>query len=253
MPLDPKSGVFWEAHGAGPPVMIGLPLMASHNEIFGAAAMPMFGHYLDRLRDRFRVILIDYPSIGKSADIVPEDLTADRVSSDVLSVADAAGCDRFAFWGYSWSGAAGLQLAARTDRLSALVIGGWPPLGAPYANILEASRRKIGRVEPSSRAVLRNDDQYRQWSNYYESMIGWDETASIAAIRCPRLGYFGGEGDLVEAGLPINIASAFRANRAQLEHMGWEIVEFPNRGHDVCMDAALIVPVIASFLDRALG
>jgi hypothetical protein len=251
MPLDPESGVYFEVIGQGPAVMIGLPLMASHRDIFGEAMMPVFNGYVAPLKNQFSLILVDYPSIGKSRDIAPEDLTADRVCAALLSVASAAGHEHFAYWGYSWSGAVGLQLAARTHRLSALVIGGWPPLGAPYANILEASRRKIGRVEPGSRVILRNDDQYRQWSSFYASMIAWDEAASVPAIQCPRFGYFGGDGDLVEANLPINIASAFRTNQARLESM-WEIVEFPERGHDVCMDAALVVPPVAAFLDRAL-
>jgi pimeloyl-ACP methyl ester carboxylesterase len=252
MPLDPASGVYFEVLGQGPAVMIGLPLMASHRDIFGEAMMPVFDGYVGPLKNRFSLILIDYPSIGKSRDIAPEDLTADCVCADLLSIASAAGHERFAYWGYSWSGAVGLQLAARTDRLSALVIGGWPPLDAPYANILEASRRKIGRVEPGSRVILRNDDQYRQWSSFYASMITWDEAKSVSAVQCPRFGYFGGDGDLVEADLPVNIASAFRANRTRLESMGWAIEEFPGRGHDVCMDAALVVPPVAAFLGRAL-
>jgi pimeloyl-ACP methyl ester carboxylesterase len=252
MPLDPDSGVYFEVLGHGPAVMIGLPLMASHRQIFGEAMMPVYDGYVGPLKDRFSLILVDYPGIGNSRDIAPEELTADRVCNDLLSVASAAGHERFAYWGYSWGGAAGLQLAARTDRLSALVIGGWPPLDAPYANILAASRRKIGHVEPSSRVILRNDDQYRQWSIYYASMIDWDEAASVSAIKCPRFGYFGGNGDLVEADLPVKIASAFRANRTGLEAMGWEIAEFPGRGHDVCMDAALVVPPVAAFLDRVL-
>ncbi|QMW23788.1 alpha/beta fold hydrolase [Sandaracinobacteroides saxicola] len=253
MAFDPASGIHFEVLGQGPAVMVALPLMASYREIFGDAMMPVFNGYVGPLKDRFSLILIDYPSIGQSRDIAPEDLTADRVCADLLRVATAAGHDRFAYWGYSWSGAVGLQLAARTDRLSALVIGGWPPLGGPYANLLDASRRKIGHVEPGSRIILRSDDQYRQWSCYYQSMIDWDEASSVAAIGCPRFGYFGGNGDLVEAGLAVNIASAFRANRARLEAMGWDIVEFSGRGHDVCMDATLVVPPVAAFLDRALG
>jgi pimeloyl-ACP methyl ester carboxylesterase len=252
MPLDPASGVYFEVHGKGPAVMVGLPLMASHQETFGEAMMSVHDGYVAPLRDRYSLILIDYPSIGRSRDIAPEALTADRVCADLLSVSTAAGHERFAFWGYSWSGAVGLQLASRTDRLSALVVGGWPPLGGPYTNILKAARRKIGAVEPGARVILRNDDQYRQWSYYYDSMIGWDEAAATAAISCPRLGYFGGKGDLVEAGLRVNIASAFRANRTQLEALGWEIEEFPDQGHEVCMDAALVVPRVAAFLDKVL-
>ena len=43
------------------------------------------------------------------------EVNASRYS--LLGVADAAGLSRFAFWGYSWGGNVGLQLASRTDRL----------------------------------------------------------------------------------------------------------------------------------------
>jgi pimeloyl-ACP methyl ester carboxylesterase len=96
MPLDPATGVFYELHGRGRPLMITLPLMASHLEIFGPEGAALLAGYLDRLSDRFQVLLVDYPSIGASRDIAPEALTADRVCADLLGVASAAGFDRFA-------------------------------------------------------------------------------------------------------------------------------------------------------------
>jgi hypothetical protein len=66
MPLDPKSGVFYAPHGQGRPLMIGLALMALHTALFGAESATMLRGYLDRLTDRYRVIVIDYPSIGAS-------------------------------------------------------------------------------------------------------------------------------------------------------------------------------------------
>ena len=168
-------------------------------------------------------------------------------------MADAAGFDRFAYWGYSWSGAVGLQLAARTDRLTALVIGGWPPLAAPYGPILEAVHRKLPDPEPSSMKILRSKAQYRQWATFYESVRGWDEAASVARIACPRMVEFGGDGDLVEAGIPVNIASTIRATRVRLETMGWHVVEIAGQGHGVTMEPALAVPPVRAFLDDALG
>ena len=50
------------------------------------------------------------------------------------------GRDRFAYYGYSWLALAGLQLAIRTDRLTALAMGGFPPLGGPYAAMLTVTR-----------------------------------------------------------------------------------------------------------------
>lgn len=252
MPLDPASGVFHEVQGQGTPLLIGLPLMASFTQLFGSELQPALDGYLDRLSDRYRVLRVDYPSIGGSRDIAPEDLTADRVCHDLLAVASAAGFDRFAYWGYSWGAAVGLQLAARTDRLTALVLGGWPPLGAPYDGILQATRLKQPDPEPSSLKVLRSKAQYRQWETFYVSLQGWPEAEAVARITCPKLIYFGGEGDLVEAGIPIRIASIIREQRAVLETQGWVVHELPGQGHGVCMVPELVVPPVRSFLDRML-
>lgn len=252
MPLDSASGVFYDVQGQGQPLLIGLPLMASLTQIFGSEMQDVLDGYLDRLTDRYRVLRVDYPSIGGSRDIAPQDLTADRVCADLLAVATAAGFDRFAYWGYSWGAAAGLQLASRTDRLTALVLGGWPPLGAPYKDILQATRLKQPDPEPSSLKILRSKQQYRQWETYYASMLSWCEGESVARIRIPKMVFFGSEGDLVEAGVPIRIASIIREQRTTLEGQGWVICELADKDHGVCMAPQLVVPPVRAFLDGAL-
>jgi pimeloyl-ACP methyl ester carboxylesterase len=253
VPLDPRTGVHYELHGSGAPLLIGLPLMASFGEIFGAALLPVLNGYLERLTDRYQVLLVDYPSIGQSRDIAPTELTAQRVCADLLGVASAAGFDRFAYWGYSWGGAVGLQLASRTDRLSALVIGGQPPLRAPYAGILQATRLKQADPEPSSLKVLRSKEQYRQWETYYASLLDWREADALASIACPKLVLFGADGDLVEAGVPIRIASIIRAERGALLAQGWQVHEIAGQGHGVCMAPELVVPPVRAFLDAVLA
>lgn len=253
MPLDPRTGVFYTLHGQGQPLLIGLPLMASHTALFGPESQAMLDGYLGALTDRYRVMLIDYPGIGASRDIAPHELTAERVCEDLLGVADAAGFERFVYWGYSWSGAVGLQLATRTDRLDALVIGGWPPLGGPYRAILAAARRKLPNPEPSSLKVLRSPAQYAQWIHYYESMLHWPEREAVVAIGCPRLVYFGAEGDLAEAGIPVRIASAIRHHRPELEQRGWVVHEQPGQGHGGMAQPEHSVPLVRSFLDRVLS
>jgi len=247
-----SDGIYWEADGSGPPVFVGLPLMASHAPIFGPAGQPMYDAWVGSLTERFTVLLADYPGIGRSADHDPATMTAARVVADLLRVADAAGFDRFAWAGYSWSGAVGLQLATRSDRLTALAIGGWPPLDAPYAAILAASRDRIGQVPDHARVILRSDDQYRQWSAFYESVLDWPERTAVEAIRAPALLYFGADGDLVEAGHPVPIASRCRAGRPRLEALGWQVHEIPGFGHDVIGQSAIVVPMIGSFLESAL-
>lgn len=252
MPLDPHTGVFYSLHGQGEPLMITLPLMASHTDLFGPESQDFLDAYLNAFTDRYRVLLVDYPSIGRSRDIAPSDLTVERVCADLLGVASAAGFDRFAYFGYSWSGAVGLQLAARTDRLTALVIGGWPPLDGPYANIAAAARKKLPQPGPSSMKVLRSAAQYAQWIHYYESMGDWDERTAVAAISCPRLVFFGGEGDLIEAGIPVSIASHIRANRTTLETQGWAVQELPGLDHGGAVAPALCLPPVRAFLDTRL-
>ena len=106
--------------------------------------------------------------------------------------------------------------------------------------------------EPSSLKVLRSKDQYRQWEAYYSSMVDWAEAESVASIHVPKMVYFGGDGDLVEAGIPIRIASIIRENRTMLEKQGWTLKELPGQGHGVCMTPDLVVPPVRYFLDLSL-
>ncbi len=97
------------------------------------------GHSLIKgLGDVFRVVAFDYE--GQCLRLPkPDTLTPANAVSDLLAVADAAGADRFAYYGYSWLALIGLQLAIRTNRLSALIMGGFPPLDGPYAAMLRVT------------------------------------------------------------------------------------------------------------------
>ena len=251
-PRVPATAIHFEVHGAGVPLLLGFPIMASHAEIFGESGAAVLRGYLDRLTDRYRVLLVDYPSIGKSGTVPPEEFTAERVCADLLRTADAAGFGSFAYWAHSWGGAVGLQLAARTERLSALVCSGWPPLGGPYAEVLEGARRQVAKPPEYAMAVLRSSGQYAQWVTFYESLAGWDEAGTAAAIACPRLAVAGSAGDSDAGGVDIPIASRNRAHRAELEAIGWQVREVPDRDHSVCLDPEAIVPVVREFLDAVL-
>jgi sarcosine oxidase subunit beta len=64
------------------------------------------------------------------------------------------------------------------------------------------------------------------------------------AIRCNGI-----DADLVEAGLPVRIASIIRERRATLEKQGCTVQEMPVRGHGVCMAPDLVEPPVRGFLD----
>ncbi|MDJ0653341.1 MAG: alpha/beta hydrolase [Xanthomonadales bacterium] len=252
MPLDPHSGVYFELHGQGQPLLLGFPVMASHGEIFGPEAARVRDRYLELLTDRYQVLLVDYPSIGRSRDIPPDQLTADRVCSDLLAVADAAGFERFTYWGYSWGASSGLQLAWRSDRIAALVAGGWPPLGAAYREALAASLEQIDNPPDYAMVVLRSPAQYAQWSTFLSSIQDWPEETAARRLACPRLAFVGAEGDTDAGSQDILNATILRQRAPELEAMGWAVRLIADEGHDVCMKPDVLVPVVREFLDPAM-
>src|SRR5437879_6844982 len=83
---------------------------------------PALGQSLIKgLRDAFRVVAFDYEGQCLRTP-KPDTLTPANTANDLLAVADAAGADRFAYYGYSWLAMIGLQLAIRTVSLLALVL-----------------------------------------------------------------------------------------------------------------------------------
>jgi hypothetical protein len=95
-------------------------------------------------------------------------------------VADVMSVQSFWLYLYSWGGVVGLQLATRTPRVSALAIGGWPPLGAPYSEMPNGT---------AERTI---------YSHFYDALVNWAEREAVARIRCPRMA-FAGSNDIVRA------------------------------------------------------
>ncbi|MGH8251247.1 MAG: alpha/beta fold hydrolase [Steroidobacteraceae bacterium] len=244
-----SQGIYYEVHGSGIPLFLGFPIMASYGGIFGEANASVLSGFLDRLTDRYRVLVVDYPSIGKSVSIPPTELTGERVSADMLAVADAAGFDDFAWWGGTWGAVVGLQLASRSERVSALVCSGWPPIGAPYTDMLRGVRANVANPPPHARVILRDPSQYAQWVSFYESIQDWPEAQAVARIQCPRMAVFGSEAEGDVAGIPLPFGATIRERRAELEALGWRVTEIPGRDNSVMIDPLTIVPVVRKFLD----
>ncbi|GHJ44028.1 hypothetical protein Cs7R123_13700 [Catellatospora sp. TT07R-123] len=221
------------------------------------------------LADRFRVIAFDYEGhvMGHPR---PGTLTPDSLAADLLAVADAAAAPRFAYYGYSWLALAGLQLALRTDRLSALVMGGYPPVGGPYRQMLAvttaahtkaaAPAETAGEVVPGdwdTVQVTTTEDQTRQFVTLYERLQDFDDRAAQAYVECPRLCVVGsadtmtygpGWGDVV-----VDIAGPVLRDRAALAAYGWDVAVLDGLDHLGAMQAAAVLPVLRPWLSRAVG
>jgi pimeloyl-ACP methyl ester carboxylesterase len=141
--LHDDSTIAVEVDGQGPTVL--LPVNPQPVEGPQAEEMRKWGvdpalgrSLIDGLSDAFRVVAFDYE--GHVLQVPkPDTLTPANIAADLLAVADATTADRFAYYGYSWLALTGLQLATRTDRLTALAMGGFPPLDGPYTQMLRVT------------------------------------------------------------------------------------------------------------------
>lgn len=83
--------------------------------------------YVDKLKSHFKVIAMDIRGHGESDK--PTDSVSysiDKMCRDILSVADACGVEQFALWGFSYGGNIGRYLAARSKRVTKLIVMGIP-------------------------------------------------------------------------------------------------------------------------------
>ncbi|OUC90741.1 alpha/beta fold hydrolase [Streptosporangium minutum] len=278
--LHDGSTVDLEVHGAGPTVL--LPVNPRPAEGEQAEAMRKWGadpalgrSLIEGLSDAFRVVAFDYEGhvLGTPK---PDTLTPANVAGDLLAVADAVGADRFAYYGYSWLALSGLQLAIRTDRLSALVMGGFPPVGGPYAEMLRVTMATHGMsVSPqsppqtsqpsqpseepdwSSVEVSMSEAQTRQFVTLYQALQGFDDRAAQARISCPRL-CFVGSADEIEygerwGGVHVSMAGPIVNRRAELDALGWEVSVLEGLDHTQAMQAAHVLPVMRPWLASAMG
>src|SRR4029453_1821064 len=218
--LHDGSAIEVQVHGQGPALLLPVnprPVEGPQaDELRRWGNDPALGRSLiDGLADAYRVIAFDYE--GHVLQVPkPDTPTPDNVAGDLLAVADAAGAERFAWYGYSWLALAGLQLAIRTDRLTALAMGGWPPLGGPYAEMLRVtiatpdlasapSSARQGAAgdttdapasEPapasspeeldwSTVEVTLSEAQTRQFVTLYQALQGFDDRVAHARPSCP--------------------------------------------------------------------
>ena len=220
----------------------------------------------------FRVIAADYEG-HLARHPKPDSLDAATVAADLLAIADAAGVDRFAYYGYSWLALAGLQLALRTDRLTALAMGGFPPLDGPYAPMLTVTRAAHraalaprdpaatpAPVEPGdweAADITQTPEQTGQYVTLYESLQDFDERAALDRVQVPRLAFAGAE-DAITYGprwgdTHVEIGTALRRNRDELVARGWTVEIVPAADHLGAMKSATVLPILVPWLRTVSG
>jgi len=235
---------------------------------------------IEGLRDVFRVVAFDYEG-HLMAHPKPDSLTPELIADDVLAIADFVGADRFAYYGYSWLAMAGMQLALRTDRLSALAMGGFPPIDGPYEQMLavtEATHR-LTTTKPDTPAapadssaappvdadgydwsavdIPLSEGQTLQFVTLYRSLQDFDDRAAQHRLDIPRLCFVGSE-DTIEygqqwGGVTVSMAGALRANHEELERLGWEVRVLDGLDHTTAMQPTNVLTVIRHWFEDVVS
>jgi 3-oxoadipate enol-lactonase / 4-carboxymuconolactone decarboxylase len=114
------SAVHFELVGEGFPLFL-LPGAAVDGSAWRAAG------YVDELSSEFLCVIVDPPGMGRSKR--PRARTAchaGNIAANVVAIADELGFERFAIWGASAGGAAGIVVAVEhPERVVALIVSGW--------------------------------------------------------------------------------------------------------------------------------
>jgi pimeloyl-ACP methyl ester carboxylesterase len=119
-------------------------------------------NYIGRLQDEFTVITIDLRGHGESDKPTNvEAYAVERLTDDILAVADAVRVTRFAVWGYSFGGNIARYVPASSDRVDKLVIMGIPfgPAAPPsFRDVILGLRAKWAPIVEADRAGTLNVD-----------------------------------------------------------------------------------------------
>jgi pimeloyl-ACP methyl ester carboxylesterase len=255
-----------EVTGNGPPLLIPanpVPIEGDQAESMREwGADPALGrHLIDGLADVAQVVAFDYEG-HVLAHPKPRTLTPSNVIADVLAVADAAGVDRFAWYGYSWLAMIGLQLALATDRLTGLAMGGYPPIDGPYREMLQVTTagyelatgaRTSGGEDEWAFAFL-PPDQSQQFVTLYTALQDFDDLAVQSRISVSRLCLVGSK-DAIQYGptwgdVLVDLARPVIERRAELESLGWEVHLLHGLDHTQAMQADRVVPILRPWLGR---
>ena len=268
--LHDGSTIEIEVDGEGPTLLLPVnpqPVTGPQAEAMRQwGADPALGHSLMKgLSDAFRVVAFDYEGQCLRRP-KPDTLTPANAASDLLAVADAVGADRFAYYGYSWLALIGLQLAIRTDRLSALIMGGFPPLNGPYEDMLRVTTATDemasgARPMPSADETEWSDmalsrDQTRQFVTLYQALQRFDDRAAQARLNCPRLCFVGSKDEIQYSksweNVHVSLAGPIVQGQAQLSDLGWDVRVLDGLDHIQAMQAKQVVPILRSWLASQL-
>lgn len=241
--------LWFDTHGdpANPALFLGPHFYASFSPMPGE---DWTAPWIDGLKDDFFLIVADYPrGMGRTGNPQGLDFDPEVAVEEYRHIASAAGVERFGWIGYSYGGAMGVQLACRSDLITALAVGGFPPLNAPFREMVDICTRA------AEGAVAGGHDPKLAWSSvgFYTPMLDWPERDEIARLDIPRLAFMGSD-DVGMPGMGVDVPLAGRLREAEedLASLGWRIAWLDHADHLAGVRADIALAPVRAFLRDAL-
>jgi pimeloyl-ACP methyl ester carboxylesterase len=209
--------------------------------------------WISLFRRDFYLILADSPR-GAGGRGNPPGLanTPDLVVEDFIRIADAAGVGQFGWLGYSYGAAIGVQLACRSNRISALAVGGFPPINAPFRFMVDITTR-AATTPPPDFATL-DPDIIRSITGFYRPLLDWPERREVSKLGMPRLSFMG-ELDGKDSGndpWTPPLAEHLRAVERDLRELGWQVTWLPGHDHLSTVRSGVSAAIVHRFFSHAL-
>lgn len=212
MPYASNQGakIYYEVEGSGQPIVFG------HGAMGNISMWPGYG-YVEMLKDRYKLVMIDARGHGKSDKFYThDDYDIKFMVDDVIAVLDDLGIERTHYWGFSMGGYTGFGLAKYyPQRLLSLILGGASPYiyddSSQPDPLLKAMKRGVdegieamieefctwsgGYLHPTAEARLRSLDPRAMVALFEKSPDEKGLEDVLPNINIPSLLYIGEHDD----------------------------------------------------------
>lgn len=186
---------------------------------------------------------------GRGARLhAPNAYSADMLSQDLLQAGSDAGFEHFSVFGYSFTGAVAAWLAQVSDRVDAVVAGGFPLL-AEYGRVLDWIERSVAGVvsDPEREGGVESDFDLPAALSFYQRIASLPPAGLVDDLPCPLFSFWGGGDEVLEEIVGIVDQKAGFAQRG----LPFRVID--GLGHGGMLERLdLVLPDVAEWLTAVL-
>ena len=249
--INEEVRIHYQVEGKGSPIILitGFP---------GSIDFWYESNYVDSLKQKYQLILIDKRGHGKSSKPHnPEDYLQEKFASDVIAVLDDLQIDKAHFWGYSFGGYIGIILAKHyPQRFHTFILGGVSPQ--------ETSKRNQEKLEDFIESLSGGKEGYiasleereiEISAHFREEIESWDFDAINATLKSVDL-FQNMVAHLLELDVPVLFYASeedeWDHHQRQVDFYkkmkNAKVVGISGYGHGVSQAKDLVIPHVLEFL-----